>query len=546
MFSIQGAKSTKATNWSIPIVNHTWLEDCFIQWRNLSVGIEKYIRFPPGVDFSKLLGERGPGRRPMQIDLEREEELLQEDIETRDLFALDIEGEKVEGVWWKDKSEEEKQKEEGERIRKAAVTAVDAAMDVDEEKKQKKMTSTPTKKTRKDRGQPVGTATSAKDVEEVVGLLDGGIGDDVYMDIDGEEPAEEVLISPPKNTKKSPKRKTRISSDEDEEVEVVQERITKPKRKLVKRAGTRKEPRLEKDSTPDEPGPSTTNGNKRLLDLPDLDDESEVEDIYSLSRAKSTAKPKSKVPAAPPADDTDDDEHPPPKKPVRTTTTAAKGKAKEVEPAVRTPTRVVSVVIETSSGNKKKTGINRTESLRAEADEAHVTSPPKRDRPAKGGTSKPNVYSTGRGSIGGTPPSMTRTPSKRSAHIKAASNLHDVMMPDLMNYAQEKKRKFKGKESDRVSSEPISGKSRKRTSDANDPQSSDDEVAERKKKRRISTGNSKKVHNAPSDSESEAPNLARKGLKKTRIVVPENDGGDETGAEDVENDARLLPCLSRE
>jgi mediator of DNA damage checkpoint protein 1 len=49
----------KARNWSIPVVNHTWLEDCFIQWRNLSVGLEKYVVFPPGLDFSDHLGERG-------------------------------------------------------------------------------------------------------------------------------------------------------------------------------------------------------------------------------------------------------------------------------------------------------------------------------------------------------------------------------------------------------------------------------------------------------------------------------------------------------
>jgi mediator of DNA damage checkpoint protein 1 len=57
--SVSGNKATKARNWSIPVVNHTWLEDCFIQWRNLSVGLEKYVVFPPGLDFSDHLGERG-------------------------------------------------------------------------------------------------------------------------------------------------------------------------------------------------------------------------------------------------------------------------------------------------------------------------------------------------------------------------------------------------------------------------------------------------------------------------------------------------------
>ena len=57
--SFSGNKANKARNWSIPVVNHTWLEDCFIQWKNLTVGLEKYVVFPPGLDFSDNLGERG-------------------------------------------------------------------------------------------------------------------------------------------------------------------------------------------------------------------------------------------------------------------------------------------------------------------------------------------------------------------------------------------------------------------------------------------------------------------------------------------------------
>ncbi|KAH9483371.1 PAX-interacting protein 1 [Psilocybe cubensis] len=51
--------TTKATAWSIPIVNHTWLEDCFIAWRNLTPANPKYIIFRTGDDWSRRLGERG-------------------------------------------------------------------------------------------------------------------------------------------------------------------------------------------------------------------------------------------------------------------------------------------------------------------------------------------------------------------------------------------------------------------------------------------------------------------------------------------------------
>ncbi|EIW75709.1 hypothetical protein CONPUDRAFT_112253 [Coniophora puteana RWD-64-598 SS2] len=108
-------KAQRALTWSIPIVNHTWLEDCFVQWRwvplslflsllpfafpfvifpfaftppllssssvpipvpvlsssdskltlpalvriyrNLTVGSERYVVFPHGVDFGQLLAE---------------------------------------------------------------------------------------------------------------------------------------------------------------------------------------------------------------------------------------------------------------------------------------------------------------------------------------------------------------------------------------------------------------------------------------------------------------------------------------------------------
>ncbi|KNZ74024.1 BRCT-containing protein 1 [Termitomyces sp. J132] len=64
---ISGQKTEKAASWSIPIVNHLWLEDCFVKWRNLTVALEKYIVFPPGVDFSRQLGDRGVGRGVEEI-----------------------------------------------------------------------------------------------------------------------------------------------------------------------------------------------------------------------------------------------------------------------------------------------------------------------------------------------------------------------------------------------------------------------------------------------------------------------------------------------
>ncbi|KAJ7099474.1 hypothetical protein B0H15DRAFT_900731 [Mycena belliarum] len=58
---MSGSKTAKAAEWSIPVVNHTWLEDCFLRWQCLTPALPKYISYPPGVDFSSILGTRGIG-----------------------------------------------------------------------------------------------------------------------------------------------------------------------------------------------------------------------------------------------------------------------------------------------------------------------------------------------------------------------------------------------------------------------------------------------------------------------------------------------------
>ena len=70
--SIHGQKTDKARARSLPVVNHTWLEDCFIQWRHLTTSMSKYITFPCGVDFSRLLGERGVGVHGVELCDEEE------------------------------------------------------------------------------------------------------------------------------------------------------------------------------------------------------------------------------------------------------------------------------------------------------------------------------------------------------------------------------------------------------------------------------------------------------------------------------------------
>ncbi|KAF7362376.1 hypothetical protein MVEN_00584400 [Mycena venus] len=56
-----GPKTDKAAEWSIPVVNHLWLEDCFLRWQNLTPAVQKYVTYPDGVEFSNILGVRGVG-----------------------------------------------------------------------------------------------------------------------------------------------------------------------------------------------------------------------------------------------------------------------------------------------------------------------------------------------------------------------------------------------------------------------------------------------------------------------------------------------------
>ncbi|KAF7296145.1 hypothetical protein MKEN_01429800 [Mycena kentingensis (nom. inval.)] len=55
---IGGIKTAKAISWSLPVVNHLWLEDCFSTWRFVNPAAQKYLEFPPHVDFAPMLAER--------------------------------------------------------------------------------------------------------------------------------------------------------------------------------------------------------------------------------------------------------------------------------------------------------------------------------------------------------------------------------------------------------------------------------------------------------------------------------------------------------
>ena len=68
--STHGTKTEKAREWSIPIVNHVWLEDCYIQWRSLTLAQEKYLSFADGVNYCVLVGTRGVGGSDLSEEID--------------------------------------------------------------------------------------------------------------------------------------------------------------------------------------------------------------------------------------------------------------------------------------------------------------------------------------------------------------------------------------------------------------------------------------------------------------------------------------------
>ncbi|KAF8519164.1 BRCT domain-containing protein [Gautieria morchelliformis] len=65
-----GKKTAKAEEWSVPVVTHKWLEDCFVEWRNLTPAQKKYLDYAAGVNYGTILGDRGVGRVGLEEDPE--------------------------------------------------------------------------------------------------------------------------------------------------------------------------------------------------------------------------------------------------------------------------------------------------------------------------------------------------------------------------------------------------------------------------------------------------------------------------------------------
>ncbi|PPQ92154.1 hypothetical protein CVT25_008779 [Psilocybe cyanescens] len=207
-----GTKAAKAASWSIPIVNHTWLEDCFIAWRNLTPAHAKYILFAPGDDWSRRLGERGVsvGVRNgisggwggvARVGKSREEgdvAVIEEEEEERELGRIEQEAEELAEEWDElGNSEDDEAEEARERQR---------AQEKEQEQEQQQQREGAGAEAGMELQPPNGTAES---MEQVVDDLVGG---DMDMDVDMEE---EVQASTPSKNPKSTSKETPKSASKD-------------------------------------------------------------------------------------------------------------------------------------------------------------------------------------------------------------------------------------------------------------------------------------------------------------------------------------------
>jgi mediator of DNA damage checkpoint protein 1 len=377
--------------------------------------------------------------------------------------------------------------------------------------------------------------SSAKDVREVVGVLVGGDDDDVIiLDDDGNG----------------------MDADRDKEEDVRPKKTPKPKGPKSGKGSARKSGRLSGVRAAESPDPGPSSKRKKKLVFSDEESEDEVkvkgspvkaamrpklvpkpkdiiftdfrteeysdsDDDLPLAPVSPKPKPRAKMPA--PLDAESDATSPPVSVPPPTR--ILKSKVKEVAPpepstsAARTPIRkVLSVVMPPLPpyASASKSGVARTESVRATADESIVisNSNPKRNSPGTASESEHQKTSAN-----------TRTRSKRSASNKATRKLRDEIMPDVMNFQQEMK-KEKGKEKVRAAARSRDDDSisanvgKKRRPDPYVDDDGEDEIDERPSKKKKASTKKKVKDHATSDDESD---IVIESSKKNKQAAEDED-----------------------
>ncbi|KAJ4483255.1 hypothetical protein J3R30DRAFT_3698036 [Lentinula aciculospora] len=400
-----GTKTDRARAWGIPIVNHLWLEDCFIAWKNMTVGSDRYIHFPQGSDFAPCLGDRGldPGiEDPAELNRLEEEEADQQTEE---------EGEKpvgapVSGARTQDSARD---------AREAADIIMGAdddplfgradeghAMDVDVDAEPVPAKLTPRT--------PVSTKSKPRSQPRVIAKKNDNKNDDEH-DSDSHSPAP----NPPKKSplKISPRR-ARVIYTEEPQIDLDQHHHTSEKENQYASDGEGedmdKPTYLKKKAKLQDP--KKLNSRHRIsnaVDSPESEDESDA-DLPKLSKAKANNITKAAIREM-------EDDIPQP----------AKSKAiPKAKSNVGYSSKQISVVMPGLGKSATSAGPSSPSKTLTKSSSIHVASAERRSRPS---TSRVDTFSS---------PASGR-PSRRAAE-RASQQLRDTIMPDVVRFESEMKK----------------------------------------------------------------------------------------------------------
>ncbi|KAA1476350.1 hypothetical protein DENSPDRAFT_807059 [Dentipellis sp. KUC8613] len=481
---LSGVKTAKARNWSIPVVNHTWLEDCFVQWKNLTVGQEKYVSFPPGVDFAEVLGERGVGRAAVQDTL----------------WELETESDSAKKVHPQPSLTKDQQ------TAVASTAAVEAS------------------------------ARDAREVEDEVAIID----DVAPMDVDEDAgPGGDEI---PGDAQPRVSRPTAASDadDEDDEPLDADEVLNAKARQRADRKGKGKalpvQYRSKRSARIKSPERSSVEEARHALEVMDVD-ESEA------GPSKRHARPKAPVSAGKPRrvatpedgeDNDDDDEQPPAhattharaaNQPISPSVggTAAKSPTKSpIKPpakgAALTPRRTVSVLMPPVGTGRAIIATPRSAKAGEPGTRAAVGSLPDvsagDEEPNTTRRRPPKAHAPDTSIDGAAETPSTTGRLQRSAATRATQKLRDEIMPDVMNFQKEMRRgsvkiagetdvrSAKGKEKAGTTAKSAGKKRVSPETDVEEEEESPDERSRKKQKLASSKGKAVAVDSAD-DSEDE-------------------------------------------
>ncbi|KAJ6593333.1 hypothetical protein B0H19DRAFT_17663 [Mycena capillaripes] len=467
---MSGTKTAKAADWSIPVVNHIWLEDCFLRWQNLTPAVSKYVSYPAGVDFPSIVGDRGVGP----------------DIEEIIAAEAEKEGEHIDGADDSQASADETEVEGG------LMPAIDMDVDVDvdfggggddvdfvenhddrmsfeEDEPPQRVAAAPSTPKSATKSPLKPKSASKKHIR--------GLSTSSESQFDPEIKKKVIHVVRPASMKKATPKKSRETDEESEEEE---EPVSRPARRNLVRRVSSPAPRRSSRKAPDshsqparkssvpaedsdsDDGPTLRRSPRKAPDSSskrptirersisvEHSDSDEPPDVLALfSRTQKTpvagkaarTPPPKKLPAAKKSSPLKPATPTPPSSPLSALVTPSPKVVKRI------PTKTVSVVVpnvkNTShaslSVSTKKAPPGRTESVAVVSNHRASASAPPRSRQAKTAATRASspASSIAASSVvaaehGGR--------AKRSAATLATQRLHDEIMPDVIKFENEKR-----------------------------------------------------------------------------------------------------------